>query len=204
MGIINNNTNSVESIKSNIIHQIWPPHPFIGGHPGIDCEVDGDILTFIFNDFYPRTDLTYLDERSLKKQGFNKVFFKGTLGNNMKLINTHLDPLEVSFYNETNKEVILSGIMGINDGVDLYDIKIVTYGLPFMNSAGWNDSIEHIFKDNKTQVNWGERGGIILLEDVEEVGAFPYVKSSQKQIPFWAVWESRVSNYKKYTMNYDS
>jgi len=118
------------------------------------------------------------------KKGFNKVYFKGTLHNNMKLIMAGADPLEVSFYNETNKEIILSGVMGINEEVDLYDIKIVTYGLPFMDSAGWNESIEHVFRNNKEQVSWGERGGIILLEDAEDVGVFPYVESTQSYIPF--------------------
>lgn len=205
MAILNNKHNLTESIKSDIIHQIWPPHPILGGHPGIDCSVDNDILTFIFDNFHSRVDLVYLNERSLKKQGFNKVYFKGTLHNNMKLMMAYLDPLEISFYNETNKEVILSGVMGINDDNDLYDIKIVTYGLPFMDSAGWNESIEHVFRNNKEQVSWGERGGIILLEDADEINsAFPYVESFQSFIPFWAALDSKKEQYKKYTLYYGS
>ena len=150
-------THLTESIKSDIIHQIWPPHPILGGHPGIDCSVDSGILTFIFDNFHSRTDLVYLNERSLKKQGFNKVYFKGALHNNMKLMMAYLDPLEISFYNETDKDIILSGVMGLDDDdIDLYDIKIVTYGLPFMDSATWTDSIEHVFRNNKEQVSWGK------------------------------------------------
>lgn len=202
MSILNNKHNPIESIKSDIIHQIWPPHPILGGHPGIDCSIDNDILTFVFDNFHSRIDLIYLNEKTLKKQGFNKVYFKGTLHNNMKLIMAGADLLEVSFYNETNKEIILSGVMGINEEVDLYDIKIVTYGLPFMDSAGWNESIEHVFRNNKEQVSWGERGGIILLEDAEDVGVFPYVESTQSYIPFWAVVDAKKEQYKKYTLYY--
>lgn len=202
MSILNNKHNPIESIKSDIIHQIWPPHPILGGHPGIDCSIDNDILTFVFDNFHSRIDLIYLNEKTLKKQGFNKVYFKGTLHNNMKLIMAGADLLEVSFYNETNKEIILSGVMGINEEIDLYDIKIVTYGLPFMDSAGWNESIEHVFRNNKEQVSWGERGGIILLEDAEDVGVFPYVESTQSYIPFWAVVDAKKEQYKKYTLYY--
>lgn len=202
MSILNNKHNLTESIKSDIIHQIWPPHPILGGHPGIDCSIDNDILTFVFNNFHSRIDLIYLNEKTLKKQGFNTVYFRGTLHNNMKLIMADSNPLEVSFYNETNKEIILSGVMGINEKVDLYDIKIITYGLPFMDSAGWNESIEHVFRNNKEQVSWGERGGIILLEDAEDVGAFPHVESTQSYIPFWGMVDAKKEQYKKYTLYY--
>jgi len=63
MSILNNKHNPTESIKSDIIHQIWPPHPILGGHPGIDCSIDNDILTFVFDNFHSRIDLIYLNEK---------------------------------------------------------------------------------------------------------------------------------------------